>query len=101
MLYRNITKRSFFNFFKNKSTPASTMESARSKLFISTQELSDLLDDKQEPQIVNATWYMPNEKRDAFEEHLTCRISTNTVFFDHDMICDTTNPSPHALPSLE
>jgi len=76
------------------------METPRSKLFISTTELSELLDKPNQPQIVNATWFMPNQKRDAWQEHLDGRITSNTVFFDHDMICDTENQFPHALPSL-
>eukprot|EP00356_Strombidium_inclinatum_P010315 CAMPEP_0170499790 /NCGR_PEP_ID=MMETSP0208-20121228/32592_1 /TAXON_ID=197538 /ORGANISM="Strombidium inclinatum, Strain S3" /LENGTH=119 /DNA_ID=CAMNT_0010777517 /DNA_START=90 /DNA_END=449 /DNA_ORIENTATION=- len=41
---------------------------------------------------------MPNN---AFEEHQEARISKDAAFFDHDEVCDKSNPFPHALPSLE
>lgn len=49
--------------------------------------------------IVNATWYMPNSKKNAWAEHLEERIHPNTVFFNHDEICDKSSTLPHTLPS--
>jgi len=50
--------------------------------------------------LVNATWYMPMMKKNPEQEHFDCRITSDTVFFDHDEICDKTNPLPHTLPPL-
>ena len=44
---------------------------------------------------------MPNSGKDAWKEHLEKRITKETVFFDHDLICDNSTNLPHTLPSLE
>ena len=75
--------------------------SLRSSYLIESSELSALLSSKAPLRLINATWYMPNMKRDAWQEHLEKRITKDTVFFDHDEICDKTNPLPHTMPSLE
>lgn len=49
---------------------------------------------------VNATWFMPNVKRDAYAEHQTKSIP-GAVFFDLDKICDDSSPFPHMLPKAE
>jgi hypothetical protein len=43
---------------------------------------------------------MPMMKKNPEQEHFDCRITSDTVFFDHDEICDKTNPLPHTLPPL-
>ena len=44
---------------------------------------------------------MPNSGKDAWEEHLKTRITDDTVFFDHDLICEMSTMFPHALPPKE
>jgi thiosulfate/3-mercaptopyruvate sulfurtransferase len=56
---------------------------------------------KADIKIINATWYMPSNPANAWEEHQSSRISDSTVFFDHDEICDKTSPLPHTMPSLQ
>ena len=68
-----------------------------SKYMIETEELAQCLDSVK---IVNASWYMPNLKIDAWQEHLQERITADTVFFDHDVICIKTD-FPHTMPTLE
>jgi thiosulfate/3-mercaptopyruvate sulfurtransferase len=49
----------------------------RSKYLVETYELSELL--KKEPvRVVDATWYMPNDPRNAKEEFAKERITADT-----------------------
>ena len=73
--------------------------SLRSNFLIDPSELKPLLGTG--VKLVNATWYMPNMNRNAWQEHLDSRITLDTVFFDHDEICDKSNPLPHTLPPLD
>ena len=50
--------------------------------------------------IVDATWFMPGDPRDARLLHAEGRIP-GAVFFDIDEIADTASPLPHMLPSPE
>lgn len=50
--------------------------------------------------IVDGTWYLPNDLRDSYAEHLEARIP-GAVFFDIDEISDKDDPLPHMLPSPE
>ena len=50
--------------------------------------------------IIDATWYMPGEDKDARADYLAEHIP-GAVFFDIDEICDTANTLPHMLPSPE
>jgi thiosulfate/3-mercaptopyruvate sulfurtransferase len=50
--------------------------------------------------IVDATWIMPGDPRDARLMHAEQRIP-GAVFFDLDDISDTTSALPHMLPSAE
>ncbi len=50
--------------------------------------------------IVDATWFMPGDLRDARLMHAGQRIP-GAVFFDLDEISDTASPLPHMLPSAE
>jgi thiosulfate/3-mercaptopyruvate sulfurtransferase len=74
----------------------------RAKFLVGTQELNDLIDAKTPNiRIVNATWYMPNSGKNAWQEHLDQRLTSDTVFFDHDEICDKSVNLPHTLPSTD
>ena len=66
---------------------------------VSTQWLADHLD-APDVRIVDASWYLPTEKRDAYAEYVQGHIP-NAVFFDIDEISDDTSDLPHMLPSPE
>lgn len=48
--------------------------------------------------IVDASWYLPAQKRDARAEYDAAHIP-GAVFFDHDLVSDQESPLPHTLPS--
>ena len=48
--------------------------------------------------ILNGSWHMPAEKRDAKAEHANAHVP-GAVFFDIDAISDTSSSYPHMLPS--
>lgn len=48
--------------------------------------------------VVDASWYMPAEGRDAKAEFLARHVP-GAVFFDHDGIVDPASGLPHTLPS--
>lgn len=48
--------------------------------------------------VVDASWYLPAEKRDPKAEYREAHIP-GAVFFDIDEIADTGSPHPHMLPS--
>ena len=73
----------------------------RSKYLIETEELQQMIRSNAKVKIINATWYLPNNPVNAWEEHLSNRITKDTVFFDHNEICDKNAPFPHTMPSLE
>ena len=50
--------------------------------------------------IIDASWHMPNSKRDAYEEYLKTHIE-NAVFFDLDKSSNERSPLPHMLPNEE
>jgi thiosulfate/3-mercaptopyruvate sulfurtransferase len=50
--------------------------------------------------IIDATWYMPNEGKDAHAEYLDEHIP-GALFFDIDEIADTKSTLPHMLPPPE
>ena len=50
--------------------------------------------------VVDATWFMPGDPRDARAEHARAHIPS-AVYFDIDAIADTASPLPHMLPSPE
>ena len=79
---------------------------AREQYLIETSELEELLKDGPmgpygDLKLVDCTWYMPGGKLDAKEEYDKKRITQETVFFDHDLICDPKSELPHSLPPLE
>jgi len=51
--------------------------------------------------MVNATWYMPNDERNAKMEHRKERITKDTVHFNIDDVVDPESNLPHTMPSLE
>lgn len=48
--------------------------------------------------IVDASWYLPDQKRDAKSEYVAAHIPS-AVFFDIDANSDKTSSLPHMLPS--
>lgn len=50
--------------------------------------------------IVDASWYLPQQKRDPKAEYAAAHIP-GAVYFDIDEISDTTSPLPHMLPAAE
>jgi len=50
--------------------------------------------------VVDATWFMPNDARDAKALYAERRIP-GAIFFDIDEIADTDSPLPHMLPAPE
>lgn len=53
-----------------------------------------------EVQLVDATWFMPNEGREGHADYLAAHIP-GAVFFDIDAIADKTVDLPHMLPTAE
>ncbi len=66
---------------------------------VSTKWLEARLDDPS-VKIVDASWYLPDHKRDAKAEYESGHIP-GAVFFDIDAIADTSTGLPHMLPSAE
>lgn len=62
----------------------------------STQWLADNLG-KPEVVVVDASYYLPNQQRDAHAEYLKSHIP-GAVFFDLNGICDHSSDLPHMLP---
>lgn len=50
--------------------------------------------------VVDASWYLPQQKRDAKAEYAAKHIP-GAVYFDIDLIADSSIPLPHMLPSPE
>ena len=66
---------------------------------VSTQWLADHLS-APDIRVVDASWYLPDAKRDAKAEYVEAHIP-GAVFFDIDEIADTASPYPHMLPAPE
>ncbi|MEZ5828244.1 MAG: 3-mercaptopyruvate sulfurtransferase [Hyphomicrobiales bacterium] len=66
---------------------------------IETDELERELD-APDMVIIDATWYMPDEGKDARAEYLAEHIP-GAIFFDIDEIADTKSALPHMLPPPE
>lgn len=64
---------------------------------VSTEWLAAHLDDVR---VVDASWYMPGEKRDPKAEFETAHIP-GAVHFDIDAIADRSSGLPHMLPSAD
>jgi thiosulfate/3-mercaptopyruvate sulfurtransferase len=50
--------------------------------------------------VIDASWYLPTENRDAKADYLAAHIR-GAVHFDIDEICDHSSPLPHMIPSPE
>jgi len=48
--------------------------------------------------VLDASWYLPTEARDPYQEYLEAHIP-GALFFDIDEICDEASGLPHMLPS--
>jgi thiosulfate/3-mercaptopyruvate sulfurtransferase len=73
------------------------MQSRREQTLISTEALQQLLG-QTNVRIVDASWYMPAEKRDPHREYAESHIP-GAVYFDIDRIADRSIPLPHMFPS--
>lgn len=65
-------------------------------LFVSTDWLADQLGE-QDLAIIDGSWYLPADNRNALAEYLEGHIP-GAVFFDIDAIADTSSGLPHMLP---
>lgn len=63
---------------------------------VSAAWLAERLDDER-LRVVDATFYLPTQKRDAAAEHRQAHLQ-GAVYFDVDEISDKTNPLPHMFP---
>jgi thiosulfate/3-mercaptopyruvate sulfurtransferase len=75
------------------------MSYARPDALVSTEWLAAHLA-APDVRVVDASWYLPQMKRDAKAEYAAAHIP-GAVFFDIDEISDTASPLPHMLPSPE
>jgi thiosulfate/3-mercaptopyruvate sulfurtransferase len=66
---------------------------------VSTEWLGARLDSP-DVRVVDGTYYLPVQNRNARAEYDACHIP-GAVFFDLDEIADTASPLPHMLPSPE
>ena len=66
---------------------------------IKPAELADLLD-KPNVSVVDASWYLPAQGREAKAEFEAAHVP-GAVFFDQDAVVDPTSSLPHTLPSAE
>lgn len=66
---------------------------------ISVANLAAIMD-APDLRIIDATWWMPGDPRNARAGHLEKRIP-GAIFFDIDEIADTSSDLPHMLPSAE
>ena len=64
---------------------------------VSSEWLNQNLD---KVKILDASWHLPNVKRNSFEEYKTSHI-INSVFFDIDKYSNQKTNLPHMLPSKE
>lgn len=56
--------------------------------------------DKPEIVVVDGSWYLPTQNRNAHGEFLAGHVP-GAVFFDHDAIVDPASDLPHTLPSAQ
>ncbi|ONK74447.1 uncharacterized protein A4U43_C03F6340 [Asparagus officinalis] len=82
------------------SMTTSAIESvSRSEPVVSCDWLHSNLRDP-DVKILDASWYMPNEQRNPFQEYQVAHIP-GALFFDVDGISDRSSNLPHMLPSEE
>jgi len=75
------------------------MHYAKPETLVSTEWLAQHLDDP-EVGIIDASWYLPAQNRDAVAEYGQAHIP-GAVYFDIDEISDTSSDLPHMIPSAE
>ncbi len=75
------------------------MPYARPDALVSTEWLAAHLD-APDVRVVDGSFYLPAQKRDAHAEYVARHIP-GAVFFDIDEISDSDNPLPHMMPSPE
>jgi thiosulfate/3-mercaptopyruvate sulfurtransferase len=75
------------------------MSYARPDALVSTEWLAAHLD-APDVRVVDGSFYLPAQKRDAKAEYAQRHIP-GAVFFDIDEISDSDNPLPHMMPSPE
>ncbi len=73
--------------------------SAKSPFVVSPEWLAGQLD-LPGIAIVDASWYLPDMRRDAKAEYAAAHIP-GAVFFDIDAVADASSGLPHMLPSIE
>ncbi|WP_152045668.1 3-mercaptopyruvate sulfurtransferase [Aureimonas psammosilenae] len=66
---------------------------------ISSEELAGMLG-RANLSVVDASWYLPAQKRDAKQEFAAAHLP-NAVFFDQDAVVDPASALPHTLPPAE
>ena len=71
----------------------------RTKWLVSTQWLEDHLDSP-DIVVVDGSWFMPAEERNAVAEHAAEHIP-GAVYFDMDAIADLSVDLPHMLPTAD
>eukprot|EP00026_Physarum_polycephalum_P013167 Phypoly_transcript_13542.p1 GENE.Phypoly_transcript_13542~~Phypoly_transcript_13542.p1 ORF type:complete len:319 (+),score=53.76 Phypoly_transcript_13542:98-958(+) len=71
----------------------------RSSILVTPAWVASKLGNK-DVKIVDASWCMPNEKKDIYADHKQVRLP-GSVLFDIDQICDKKTTLPHMLPSAE
>jgi len=71
----------------------------RSKFVVSAQWLEQRLG-QSDLKIVDASWYLPMQNRNAQEEYRNRHIP-GAVFFDQDLVVETESDLPHTIPSPE
>ncbi len=72
---------------------------ARAQTMIAVSELQDLLG-RSDVKVLDASWYLPGEPRDPFQEYVAARIP-GARFFDIEAIADRNHACPHMLPTAE
>ncbi|MBX3501178.1 MAG: 3-mercaptopyruvate sulfurtransferase [Alphaproteobacteria bacterium] len=75
------------------------MPYSRPDALVSTEWLAAHLD-APDVRVVDGSFYLPAQKRDAKAEYAARHIA-GAVFFDIDEICDSDNPLPHMMPAPE
>jgi len=72
---------------------------ARVPTMLAVSELEHLLG-RSNVKVLDASWYLPGESRDPYQEYVAERIP-GSLFFDIDAIADRNHACPHMLPTAE
>lgn len=73
------------------------MTVSKSPFIVTAQWLNEHLHDPG-TSIIDGSWYLPGQNRDARAEYDLAHIP-GAIFFDHDVVVDPDSDLPHALPS--